>query len=105
MLDRVRLRVIATAQGFDFAGATGKLIASVLLACGEMERENIRERQAAGIAVAKKRGKYQGRRAGTTSADPNRAHELRRQGLTRPEIAKALGVSPRTAARYLAAAK
>ncbi|MCJ7673353.1 MAG: helix-turn-helix domain-containing protein [Acidimicrobiia bacterium] len=44
---------------------------------------------------------YQGRQKGTTKAQPNRAAQLRSQGLTLREIASALRVSPRTAARYL----
>ena len=80
------------------------MLAAVLLGVAEMERENLRERQAADIAVAKRRGVYRGRKAGTTAARPERAIELRNRGLTRSEIARSLGVSERTAARYLATA-
>lgn len=62
-----------------------------------MEWQHTRERQAAGIALAKKRGIYTGRQKGTTKAAPARARALRQQGLTVLEIAKALGVKERTA--------
>lgn len=39
------------------------------------------------IAVAKKKGKYQGRKPGTTEAKPARARALRERGLTLPEVA------------------
>ena len=78
------------------------MLAAVLLGVAEMEQETRRERQAAGISAAKERGVYQGRKTGTTKANPERAAELRSQGLKVAEVAKALGVSLRTAKRYLA---
>ena len=66
-----------------------------------MEQETRRERQAVGIAVAKKRGVYLGRKPGTSKAKPERAKNLRAKGLKDHEIATALGVSRRTIQRYL----
>ncbi len=42
-----------------------------------MEQEVRKERQAAGIAAAKERGVYSGRKQGTTKAKPERAKALR----------------------------
>lgn len=95
------LRVVSVTQQIDFAGTTGKLIASVLFAVSEMEQETRRERQAAGISAAKERGVYRGRKPGTLKASAKRAVELRKRGSTIPEIAKSLSISERTAARYL----
>ena len=72
------------------------------MSCRRLEYR--RERQAAGIAVAKERGVYRGRQRDTTKAQPRRARGLRSRGLTVEEIATALGVSRRTAFRYLAKA-
>ncbi len=47
------------------------------------------------------RGVYTGRREGTTKAKPERAKELRDQGLTAAEVANAMGVSERSVFRYL----
>ena len=63
----------------------------------------MKERQAIGIAVARKRGVYSGRPSGTTKAAPYRARALKKQGLTIVEIAKALGVKERTVYNYLTA--
>src|SRR5262249_55216880 len=52
------LRVVSVTQQIDFNGTVGKMIAAVLLAVAEMEQETRRERQAAGIAEARKAGKY-----------------------------------------------
>lgn len=95
------VRLVSVTQQLDFAGPTGKLIAAVLFAVAEMEQQTRRERQAAGIAVAKANGVYRGRRPGSFKATPDRAKQLRRQGLTHAEIAAALRVTPRTVIRYL----
>ncbi len=98
------LRVVATSQQIDFNGSLGKMLAAVLLGIAEMEQEVRKERQAAGIAAAKGRGVYFGRKAGTTKGKPNRAKQLRDKGLNAGEIAQAMGVSERTVFRYLEAA-
>lgn len=69
-----------------------------------MEQETRRERQAEGIAVAKQRGVYQGRKRGTRKTKPERARELKAKGLSVGEIATALGVGYSTACRYLQSA-
>lgn len=96
------VRVVSVTQQIDLSGKVGQMVAAVLFGIADIEHEHIRERQAAGIAEAKKRGAYKGRKAGTTKGDPARAHELRSQGLKVKEIASALNVSVRTANNYLA---
>ena len=98
------LRVVSVTQQIDFNGTVGQIIASVLMGIGQMEQEARRERQRAGITVARSRGKYPGRKNGTTKARPERARELRTRGLNDSEIATALGVSRRSVQRYLKSA-
>jgi DNA invertase Pin-like site-specific DNA recombinase len=95
------VRVVSVTQLIDLRGAVGRMVASVLFGLAEIELEHRRERQAAGIRVAKGRGAYPGRRRGTTKAVPARALALRKRGLTVAEIASALDVSDRTVFRYL----
>jgi DNA invertase Pin-like site-specific DNA recombinase len=95
------LRVVVITQALDFNGAVGRTLAALLLGLAEIEWEYRRERQKAGIEVARKRGVYTGRRKGSTKAKPKRAVELRDNGMTAPEIANALGISERTVFRYL----
>jgi DNA invertase Pin-like site-specific DNA recombinase len=95
------VRVVSVTQQLDFNGTVGKMLAAIFFALGEMEQETRRERQAAGIALAKEEGKYRGRKPGTLKADARRAAELRKRGLKDDEIAKALGVTRRTVQRYL----
>ncbi len=94
------LRIVSVTQQIDLNGTVGKMIAAVLFGIAEMEQEDRRERQRAGIEAAKARGVYRGRQTGTTKANPARARRLRDQGLTDTEIAKSLGVSRRTVQRY-----
>lgn len=98
-----KLRVVSVTQMIDFNGTLGKMIAAVLLGVAEMEQQTRRERQAAGIKAAKERGVYKGRPKGCTKAgvDTSRAAKLRQQGLTKHEIAKAMGVSLSSVRRYL----
>jgi DNA invertase Pin-like site-specific DNA recombinase len=97
------VRVIAVTQQIDLSGPVGHLIASLLFGIAEIELQHVKERQAVGIALARKRGVYAGRRSGTTKAAPSRARALKNQGLTIIEIAKALGVKERTVYNYLTA--
>lgn len=97
------IRVVSVTQQIDLSGPVGQMIASVLFGVAAIELQHSKERQAVGIADAKKRGVYTGRKAGTTKAHPARAQALRKQGLTVPEIAQALGVKPRTVFNYLKA--
>jgi DNA invertase Pin-like site-specific DNA recombinase len=95
------VRVIAVTQQIDLSGPAGHLIASLLFGIAEIELAHVKERQAVGIALAKKNGVYVGRKSGTTKAKPSRARTLKRQGLTVAEIAQALGVRERTVYYYL----
>jgi hypothetical protein len=52
-----------------------------LFGIAEIELQHAKERQAAGIALARKRGVYTGRRPGTTKAAPSRARTLKKRWL------------------------
>jgi DNA invertase Pin-like site-specific DNA recombinase len=95
------VRVIAITQQIDLSGPVGHLIASLLFGIAEIELQHAKERQAIGIALARKRGIYTGRKSGTTKAAPARARALKKQGLKASEIAAALGVKQRSVYNYL----
>ena len=97
------VRIVSVTQQIDLTGPVGRMVASVMFGLAEIELEYRRERQAAGIRVARNRGLYSGRKSGTTKAIPKRALELRNRGLKIPEIANALNVSERSVFRYLTA--
>lgn len=98
------IRLVSVMQQHDLKGSLGRMIAGIMFSIAEMELDSIRERQAAGIAAAKKRGVYdrlEGRPKGSTKANPKRAKELAAQGLNKSEIARALGVHRHTVSTYL----
>lgn len=95
------LKIVVVTQQLEFNGAVGRTLAALLMGLSEIEWEYRKERQQAGIAVAKKKNIYKGRKTGTTKGKPDRAKELKAKGLNAPEIATALGVSERTVFRYL----
>ena len=95
------VRVVSVTQQIDLSGAVGRMVASVMFGLAEIEFEYRRERQAAGIRVARKKGVYTGRLKGTTKGKPERTRALKDQGLTITEIANAMAVSKRTVFRYL----
>lgn len=98
------VRVVVVTQDLDLEGTVGQIVASVLLGVAEIEQQGRKERQASGIAAAKKRGVYsqgKGRPKGSTKAKPARAKELESQGLKPAEIARAMGIHRDTVYEYL----
>jgi DNA invertase Pin-like site-specific DNA recombinase len=77
-----------------------KLIISILGIVSEMERNQIRERQLQGIAIAKAKGSYKGRKTGTkedvltflSKPKNKKAVELLKKGYKGTEVAKIVGV-------------
>jgi len=77
------------------------LLLSVMGAFAEFERQLIRERQREGIAIARREGKYTGRKPSLT---PARAAELRRRvalGDSKAGLAREFGISRDTLYRYV----
>ncbi|MGH1377071.1 MAG: recombinase family protein [Alphaproteobacteria bacterium] len=95
------VRVVSVTQQIDLSGTVGQMVAGVLFGIAQIEHQHIKERQAAGIAVAREKGIYTGRKKGSTKAKPERARELKAQGLKNKEIAKALSINVRTVGNYL----
>jgi DNA invertase Pin-like site-specific DNA recombinase len=91
-------------EGLTFTGEDSPmatLMLSVMGAFAEFERALIRERQREGIALAKQRGAYRGRKQALTEAQ---AAELRTRvaaGEQKAAIARALGISRETLYQYL----
>ena len=77
------------------------LMLSVMGAFAEFERALIRERQREGIALAKQRGAYRGRKK---ALSPNQVDELRQRaaaGENKANLARELGISRETLYQYL----
>lgn len=88
----------------DAADPMARLMLTMLAGFATFERDLIRERQREGIALAKARGAYKGRKK---ALDPEEAKELREQayaGIPKADLARAYGISRETVYQYLKAA-
>ncbi len=98
------VRVEFVKEGLRFTGEDSpmaQLLLSVMGAFAEFERALIRERQREGIALAKLRGAYRGRKK---KLSPEQGAELRRRvaaGEKKAELAREFGVSRETVYQYL----
>lgn len=88
----------SAAQDDPFARLQLQLQLHLLGAFSQFERAIIRKRQAEGIAKAKAKGVYRGRKA---SIDPSQVKELNRAGLGATAIAERLGIGRASVYRLL----
>jgi DNA invertase Pin-like site-specific DNA recombinase len=88
-----------TFTGEDSPMAT--LLLSVMGAFAELERALILERQREGIAAAKQRGVYTGRKPALTPAEAQQLHERAAAGERKSVLAKDFGISRETVYSYL----
>lgn len=77
--------------GINTATPTGKLMLTMIGAIATFEREMMLERQAEGIAMAKLKGKYKGRKA-TARNKSQEVIEMVEKGMSKPEISRQLGI-------------
>lgn len=62
LLKSKKVALVSFKENIDSSTPTGKLMLTLIGAINEFERENLLERQAEGIALAKLHGKYKGRK-------------------------------------------
>lgn len=93
------ITLISNKEQIDTSTPTGKLLLTVIAAINEFERTNLLERQAEGIAIAKKNGVYKGRKPVNIdnfathynrwkSREVNKADLMKELGITRPTLNK-----------------
>ena len=83
--------------------AYSKLLLQMLGAVGEFERALIRERQREGIAIAKTKGVYKGRKPGLNAEMKLKLREMIASGISNTEIAKNLAISRASVYQYIKA--
>lgn len=89
-LNKKGAHLAATEQPVDTSTATGKAFFDMLGVFAEFETNLRRERQAEGIAAAKRRGAYRGRPA---KIDVSAIKDKLKKGYSPTEIARTMGVS------------
>ena len=77
------------------------LLLSVMGAFAEFERALIRERQREGVALAKQRGAYKGRKKALSAQDVATLKKRVADGETKAKVARDLGLSRETLYQYL----
>ena len=103
-LTQRHIRVKFVKENLNFTGddsPMANLLLSVMGAFAEFERALIRERQLEGIALAKQRGVYKGRKRSLT---PQQIEELKKRvasGEKKTVLARELGISRDTLYQYL----
>ena len=104
MLTKRGIRIEFVKEGLHFTGEDSpmaNLLLSVMGAFAEFERALIRERQREGIALAKKRGAYRGRKK---ALSPEQVAALRQRaaaGEQKAALAREFGISRETLYQYL----
>lgn len=84
---------VSNKENIDTSTPTGKLMLTMIGAIAEFERENLLERQREGIAIAKSKGKYKGRKAVQIDNFGEYYNQYRHREISKPALAKKLGIS------------
>lgn len=96
--NKKHVELVSVKENIDTSTPTGKLMLTLIAAINQFERENLLERQREGIAIAKTKGKYKGRKKKVV---PNEAYEeaykrYMAREISKSQMAKELGVSRST---------
>lgn len=98
------IRIEFMKEGLTFTGEDSPmatLMLSVMGAFAEFERSLLRERQREGIALAKQRGVYRGRKKSLTPDQVERLHQRVQSGEAKAGLAREFGISRETLYQYL----
>ena len=95
--------LVSLKENLDTGTPVGELMLTVIAAINQFERKNMLERQREGIAIARARGVYKGRRAIPLPHDFCVYYEKwKRREISKAQIARMIGVSRPTCDRFLA---
>ena len=98
------VKLISLKENLDSTTSTGKLMLTMIGAIYEFERSNLLERQAEGIAIAKREGKFKGRKE---ISKPNNWHEVyskyKQRQLTAKDAMKVLNLKTNTFYKFVSA--
>lgn len=93
MLDRKQVRLVSVKENLDTDTPTGRLMLTVIGAIAEFERQNILERQREGIAIAKREGRYHGRKPIESDNFDEVYAEWKKGNITAVGASETLGIS------------
>ena len=98
--------VVSSKENFDTSTPTGKLLLTLVGGIAEFERDIMLQRQREGIALAKKQGKYRGRKPTDKPSDwPELYEQYRTRQMTAKELIQRTGASRSVVYRWIDAEK
>ena len=87
------ISLVSTKENLDTSTPTGKLMLTMIAAINEFERMNLLERQREGIAIAKRQGKYKGRKEIRITDFEAHFQRYMNRVVNKSELAKELQIS------------
>lgn len=101
MLTAKGIHLVSNHENLDTSTPTGKLMLTIIASINEFERTNMLERQREGIAIAKREGKYSGRKrvqlpdmaevyAAWVTREKSKAEIAREKHISRPTLDRLL---------------
>ena len=96
-LDRQGVKLVSMKENFDTSTPTGRLMLAMIGAINAFERECLLERQREGIAIARREGRYKGRKEVARPADWDEVYGLyMSRRMTAREAMRRLGLKKST---------
>ena len=92
-LNEKGITLISNKENIDTSTPTGKLMLTMIGAINEFERTNLLERQREGIAIAKRNGKYKGRKAIAIPDFEKHYQRYMKREISKTQLAKELNIS------------
>jgi DNA invertase Pin-like site-specific DNA recombinase len=92
-LEERKIRFNSLTETIDTSSPTGRLIFHIIAAFGEFERNLIKERSAAGLAAARRRGVVCGRRPKLSEKDQLKLIQCYKSGATIKDLRKQFSIS------------
>ena len=93
LLESKKVKLISNKENIDSSTPTGRLMLTMIGAINEFERANMLERQREGIAIAKAKGKYKGRKEVKINNFETHYKRYITREVNKSQLAKELGVS------------
>ena len=94
LIEAKKVHLVSVKENLDTSTPAGRLMLTMIGAINEFERANLLERQAEGIAIAKAKGKYKGRKAiKVNEAFIEGYNKYLARKLSKSALAKELGIS------------
>lgn len=92
-LNNKGVQLVSNKENIDTSTPTGKLMLTMIGAIAEFERQNLLERQREGIAIAKREGKYKGRKEVKVDNFSIFYEQYKHREINKSQLAKKLEIS------------